>query len=684
MTELLDRIREFFRENPRMWGVVAAAVLVASFAIWVTFDDGSSVGVSEFRAAQVQNPALVINNQHTYAHGETLSISWSATNAASCTSRNGWFDTGGVNEGTATSVPVDACASSAGSVGVRCDYANGDFGIADLNFSIDTSTCPTTTGTPTPSSTPTGGEDCTLLNGLWYCQDLTCGLAGNGSNPPAGPATSIEVSQFRTVCDDVEVPNNPQVGCKIFMDATPKLGSQEGYPPRDPAWTCTGSAVIEETEGRYCYTPYAKATAPGPVTCCANTGLPGDCVSFTVQARSTTSGAPTAPPAAAVLKVTCSASSANLSWNIPARANTNAIQRMIPGGTWVNIYGDATLTKTSYVDAPLVAGAQWRHKSGANVASNVVSCSGTVPTPTPTTSVIQGPPVRCFPDVQSVGINEIARLQATGGTNVFTWNVTQGGSIEEGGNEYIGVSYRTVGLKTLRVNSGGTSAACRIDVLGDGEATPTPTFSITPTPTPLSGSTTVEKTAQNSTTGDPIERTAVTVYPGQSIQFVTRVKNISSSTINNVMVIDALPAGMSYQPGSTTINSQRSFDDAITTTGLAIGSILSGDIAVVTWVAVADRTSNIVSGPNQYAPSARVLIGGALDAQAYMSVTVYGTGGSSPVSEIPTGPGSAILIALLTAAALTLLYSGYTRSPTYRRREADDVSRDQGPLDFRS
>jgi uncharacterized repeat protein (TIGR01451 family) len=292
--------------------------------------------------------------------------------------------------------------------------------------------------------------------------------------------------------------------------------------------------------------------------------------------------------------------------------------------------------------------------------------------------------VQCFPSSQSVGINGVARLQATGGTNVFTWNVVQGGAIEEGGNEYIGVSYRTVGLKTLRVSSGGTSAACTIDVLGDGVTTPTPTLSITPTPTPLSGSTTVEKTAQNATNGDPVERPAVTVYPGQSVQFVTRVKNISSSTLSNVTVIDSLPAGMSYQASSTTVNGQRSFNDGVTTTGLTVGPILSGDTAVIAWVATADRTSSIVSGPNQFAPSARVLIGGALDAQGFMSVTVYGTGASSGAGEIPTGPGGAILIALLAAAAFTLLYSGYTRSPTYRRHEADDVSHDQGPLDFRS
>ena len=42
------------------------------------------------------------------------------------------------------------------------------------------------------------------------------------------------------------------------------------------------------------------------------------------------------------------------------------------------------------------------------------------------------------------------------------------------------------------------------------------------------------------------------------------------------------------------------------------------------------------------------------------------------------------VVTILAAAALTLLYSGYTRSSAYRRHDADVVSRDQGPMDFRS
>jgi len=686
MPELFERIQDFFRENPRMWIVAGVAGLVALAGLWFAFG-GFSAGPSQFQAA-APGPEIVLNNAGPYNlfnHGDTISVSWSKTDAVKCYSMNGFLDTGERTQGNANSSVIDACGASSGQISISCTYTDGTVGQTDANFFINTLTCPTS-GTPTPP--PSG--DCTLTNGLWYCKSLTCGLAGNGSNPPVGPATSMDVIQYRTVCDDVEVPNNPQVGCKVFFDATPKSGGQEGYPPKDPYWTCTGSAQPTEREGRYCYTPFIKPIAPGPVECCAGTGLSGDCVSFNVISRiggtPTPSGIPTGTPAAAVLKVTCSANSANLTWNIAARSNSNTIQRLVPGGSWTNIFTDASLTKISFSDTPLIAGAQWRQKSGANVASNVVSCSGVVSTPTPSVSgtpIVQGPPVQCSPNTQSVGLNQTASLQATGGNDVYIWNVTQGGTIEEGGNQYIGVQYRTTGRKTLRVSSGGTSAMCSVDVTSSVvSATPLPSTPI------LASGLSVRKTVQNSTTGDPIERSSVTAFPGQTVQFMIRISNSGTASLTNVSALDVIPEGMSFVTDSTTIDGQPVFGEEIITSGLSIGTIAPGTSVVIEWSALADQTSFIAPGPNQSSPLVRVNATDSADAIGQVSLTLYGEGSTGPIAQRPgdvqTGPGGAVLASLLAAAVLTLLYSGYTRSPAFRRKEAKDVSKDQGPMDFRS
>jgi hypothetical protein len=52
--------------------------------------------------------------------------------------------------------------------------------------------------------------------------------------------------------------------------------------------------------------------------------------------------------------------------------------------------------------------------------------------------------------------------------------------------------------------------------------------------------------------------------------------------------------------------------------------------------------------------------------------------------QVPTGPGETALLALVLSVIVSLLYVSYTHSPVYRRREAEKVSDDQGPMDFRT
>jgi hypothetical protein len=128
----------------------------------------------------------------------------------------------------------------------------------------------------------------------------------------------------------------------------------------------------------------------------------------------------------------------------------------------------------------------------------------------------------------------------------------------------------------------------------------------------------------------------------------------------------------------------------LTTTGLSLGGLDAGNGVTVQWMAIADTTNRIAAGPNHSQPQASAIANGVSTVTSHMDVTVYGAGiGSTTtptggVSTVQTGPGDAVAIALAVAACLALLYGGYTRSRTYRTREANTISRDQGPLDFRS
>jgi uncharacterized repeat protein (TIGR01451 family)/LPXTG-motif cell wall-anchored protein len=70
----------------------------------------------------------------------------------------------------------------------------------------------------------------------------------------------------------------------------------------------------------------------------------------------------------------------------------------------------------------------------------------------------------------------------------------------------------------------------------------------------------------------------VTALPGEKVQYKIFYQNTGTTQQNNVMIKDALPAGVSYVAGSTYIsntttnNQWKATNDGITTTGLNIGS----------------------------------------------------------------------------------------------------------------
>lgn len=199
------------------------------------------------------------------------------------------------------------------------------------------------------------------LNGGWFCKSLECGLNGNPPKlPPAGPAVRMNGRFFHGTCEDPLLIQNfgvttsyPVVGCKSLLDTTPVCadGKTECYPPKDPLWTCTGPYDLGRNGAdKYdCYVPSGKLTGAGPVTCCANTGLPGDCVTFEAppQADGHAGGAtesgnvPGGGPGTAQLTGVCGATQNVLTWTLPDGAIGNSLNRV--DGVYNSIGEFATL-----------------------------------------------------------------------------------------------------------------------------------------------------------------------------------------------------------------------------------------------------------------------------------------------------------------------------------------------------
>lgn len=444
----------FFARTYR--GVTASVILLLGVGLIFWAGTGFSLEFSRFFAA-APGPEIVINSALPVTHGTKLSVSWSANTATSCTS-SGWINTEGKNEGTAESDAVNACGGSSGTFEIKCCYSDGACGVTRRTFAINTATCPTSPaptsgGGPSPTSggpgTPVDPSGACVFrtdafndpdgsagpNGAWFCQSLKCALAGNppfepisSRKSPEGPATRLAVNVMGQGSEPVD-PSLGPIHIRTKLDSTPKCGNgKECYPPRDPLWSCTQENGKEVDLGRNghdyydCYNPIIHRRDYGKITCCANTGLSGDC--FT--------------------------------WNV---SSTDPI--------------------------PPSAGPDSSTSPGPSTPRPIPSIPYITPSdpPPPVAIVSSGPTnnVRCGPIQQTVETNQIARLQASGGTN-YTWNVG-GGTIVEDTGSAISVRFSISGTKTIRVASGGQTATCTITVEIPEATTTPPRASGTPVPT---------------------------------------------------------------------------------------------------------------------------------------------------------------------------------------------------------
>jgi uncharacterized repeat protein (TIGR01451 family) len=330
---------------------------------------------------------------------------------------------------------------------------------------------------------------------------------------------------------------------------------------------------------------------------------------------------------------------------------------------------------TTWTDTNVAAGHTYtyRHKAFSDATSNTVTCP-----PSGGTGGTAGGILKCAPQSQTVAVGQSATMVATGGSGIYRWDLYNNGVMQDGGNEYVSVKYATVGAKIARVTSGTQNVACAVTVVAVGTAGG-------------AGGTLLSlvKTVQSPAVSGTIEQKTAQASGGETLQFTLRVTNDTAAPIDNVIVRDTVPPGMSYVSSSTTVGGQPAGNDLIVASGLSLNSVAPGASVVVQWSAVANRVAEIAPGPTQSKPVATVESAGVAGASDSVTVTVFGTGTGTGVaagtpSSVATGPGDAVLLALIIASGLTMLYSAYTRSPTFRSREVRQLGERKDPMDFRS
>lgn len=348
-----------------------------------------------------------------------------------------------------------------------------------------------------------------------------------------------------------------------------------------------------------------------------------------------------ATPSPSVLSVQCSGSTAVLTWTMPGDANSNSLQKF-DGTDWKFIFQSTPGGATTYTDTTGTAGASWRHKTGASVASNVVSCDSSAATPPP---ISGGGTGTASPVTLSV--------QCGATQNVLTWTAAGTGSTT---------------LSIIRNVDGANGA-----YVAQGLATTTTTF----TDTQVQSGHTYDYAVKNSTTARsntvhcPTVAVATTPAPTPTATPVPSPVTTPTATPSSCYVGGCSGEICSDQPGAVSACVYYP-QQACYRTAKCERQVTNGQCG---WTQTPELQSCLAATPTLTPTPVPVITA---------TPVITSTPTPSSPGTVSTGPGDAVVAALLVSGITTLLYVSYTRTSMFRRREVDAIADHKDPMDFRS
>ena len=253
----------------------------------------------------------------------------------------------------------------------------------------------------------------------------------------------------------------------------------------------------------------------------------------------------------------------------------------------------------------------------------------------------------CTPATQTIQSGQTVSLTANGGSGFFFWNAPSGDP-QFGFSQSFSTRFNSsvTETKTITLQSGNLTTLCYVTVLAGSNQ---------------SGVLTVQNTGRN-ITKNTIERTSLTVSPGDNVQFVIRVRNNTNARLTNVVVNDILAAALTYRNNTTTINGVF-ITDGITDSGINIGSLSSGQEAIIRF--------SVTVGEFPATTTLENIAVARADNTPTVSVRMrLSRGQIAGAAAVNTGPGSTLFISLLLSLLVTGTYMRYTGTEMFRRRSA--------------
>ncbi|WP_442755235.1 metallophosphoesterase [Methylocystis sp. JAN1] len=196
--------------SPQRWGLYSSALAdpnnAASF--WISNEYASASHWWQTSVAQVAIPggtrptATLTANPTSIASGQTSTLTWSSTNATSCTGAG--FSTGGATNGTASVTPAATTTYT-----MTCSGAGGTSNLASATVTVTAAAQPTATLTANPTSIASG-QTSTLT---WSSTNATsctgAGFSTGGATNGTASVTPAATTTYTMTCSGAGGTSNP-------------------------------------------------------------------------------------------------------------------------------------------------------------------------------------------------------------------------------------------------------------------------------------------------------------------------------------------------------------------------------------------------------------------------------------------------------------------------------------------
>lgn len=188
-----------------------------------------------------------------------------------------------------------------------------------------------------------------------------------------------------------------------------------------------------------------------------------------------------------------------------------------------------------------------------------------------------------------------------------------------------------------------------------------------------SGQLSITKLGRNISKGESSDSASIKAAPNDTIDFALRIRNTSTTTINNVIVRDVLPANFQYIYRSTSVNGIAIADDQLIGNGINIGSLQGGQEVVVRYSAAVRDAYAFAKGVTSLTNLAFVRGDSIGETSAQLPIAIYNGSVLGTIGGIKTGASGLFALWIVLSVLLTIFYMAYTSTGFFKKRQAWNI-----------